>query len=230
MKGKMLAAPLLGALCCAPLASGAEISYNNQMLTDSDAPRARLLRIQNGTSEWGFALRDADSHTDYFGGNTHPQSHTVRVGTLLNRGITADNFAVLLTVKEPDVRPTIKLSNFTLVFYNAHDDVQFEASFTQDSPLVLRPVTPNSGINGHVFQIGLTESRKSQLFDHGNWRVGIIVPEDSPILKSHGGWEQFFITASSPLPSPGSLALLGVALAISVRDRRRGPVPALLAA
>jgi hypothetical protein len=221
MKGMLFAAPLIGVLCCAPAAPGAVISYTNQTLNDPTVPRALLLRLHNDGSEWGYAQRDPVSHEDFFGGHAEVQSRTLTVQNLLNRGITADNFAVLLTIKEPLARPRIEVTNFTLVFYDANDHVLSTANFTQDSPLILTPVTPVPGKSGHVFTIGLTEDQRSTFFANPANRIGIIVPEDSPITRSQGGPEKFVIVAAANIPSPGSLALLGVALFMTLRDRSR---------
>ena len=221
MKAMLLAAPLIGVLCSAPVAQGAIISYTNQTLTNPDVPRALLLRLRNDNSEWGYAQRDPVSHEDFFGGNAGVQSHTVSVNFLLNRGITADNFAVLLTVKEPLAKPRIEVTNFTLVFYDENDQVISTANFTQDSPLLLTPVQPTPGKNGHVFDIGMTDDQRSNFFSNPANRIGIIVPEDSPITRTQGGAEKFLIVAAANIPSPGSLALLGVAAVMTVRDRSR---------
>jgi hypothetical protein len=222
MKGLKFAVPLLGALCCAPAATAViNISYSSTVQAAADQSQMRLLTLQGSGQESGYALRDATTHTDILGGDALSNSRTLRVAQLLNNGITADNFGLMLAVREPTGNPQINLTEFRVVFYDRHDTAIMEARFRANGdPLSLTPVLPFPGRSGHMFSFNMTEAQLDTLFADRKNRIGIFVPGSRAIENSQGQGERFFITGGA-LPSPGSAALIGLAAIVGLGRRRR---------
>lgn len=221
MKGMKFGVPLLGALCCAPAATAINITYTSNVQVGVTQSQLRLLTLQGTGDESGYALRDATTHTDIFGGDALTESRTLRVGQLLNHGINAENFGLMLSVREPGLNPDIGVNEFRVVFYDRFDNAIMEARFrANDGPLSLTPVLPQPGQSGHMFEFHMNQTQLATLFADRKNRIGIFVPGSRAIDDTQGGGERFYITGA-PVPSPGAVALLGLALVVSAGGRRR---------
>jgi MYXO-CTERM domain-containing protein len=202
----------IGAALMAASAQGALISFAGPFDQQGTGfgTVLNVLTVQSNGSEWGSVLRSGGA--DVMAGNASPNSSTRTVAQMALMNVNAANFGVVLNINETGVQPDITLQAFTLVFYDTSDNVLFTANW--NTTMNLFPVNNGTGGAGHMFAVAFTPSEATFFSTPGN-RVGLIVPQASPILDSSDGPENFYIV---PAPATGAALLGGLAL---VRRRRR---------
>lgn len=201
------------ALGAAP-AVGANIAFNGgtQQSGTGFGNILNVLSLHNNDSEWGSVTRLGGS--DVLAGHATNQSFTRTAGEILASGADINNLGMVFNINEPGSSDEVLLREFTVIFYDATDAVMFSATWS--TPLNLAPVNNGTGGAGWIFDLVLTAAERAAFFGDANNRIGMIVPEASPIGNSFDGPENFYL-----IPSPGSLALVGLGLAGLTRRRPR---------
>ncbi len=170
-----------------------------------------VLSLQNTPSEWGSVLRAGG--VDVLAGDATNQSSTRTVAEMAAANVFASNLGVVFNINDPGVSPSVTLQTFTMRFYDSSDNVLFDGTWT--GPMVLAPVNQGTGGAGYRFDVTLTAAQAAAFFGDPGARIGMLVPQGSPVTMTADGPDNFYL-----IPAPGTLALLVAGLALAARRRR----------
>lgn len=194
------------------------VSFNNQVYNDSGAGFGNvltLLALHAQGTEAGSIQRSAG--LDMRTGDATNQSRTVSVGDLAAANVNTTTLGLVFNISQPPGGgSSVTLRAFSLIFYNANDTVLFTADFVAAQPLVLDQVGAGVGTAGWLFNITFSAPDAALFFGATGNRIGMVLPDGTPILNSAGGPDTFYL-----IPTPGALSLGGVPLLLALRRSRR---------
>lgn len=170
-----------------------------------------VLTVQQNGSEWGSILRSGGS--DVMAGDAKNTSSTRTVAEMAALGVNANNLGIVFNINEPGSADMVTIQTFTLRFYHTNETAFFDLTWT--GPLTLAPVNQGTGGAGYAFSVGLTAGQAALFFGDSSNRIGMLVPEGSPILDTFDGPENFYL-----IPSAGSYAMIGLGMFAMARRRR----------
>lgn len=170
-----------------------------------------VLTVQQNGSEWGSILRSGGA--DVMGGDAKNTSSTRTVAEMSANGVNAMNLGVVFNINEPGSADEVTIQSFTMRFYHTNETAFFDLTWT--GPLTLSPFMNGTGGAGYAFSIELTAGQAALFFADSSNRIGMIVPEGSPITDTFDGPENFYL-----IPSAGSFAMIGLGMLTVARRRR----------
>jgi hypothetical protein len=173
-----------------------------------------------GTSS-GLVGRAAGA--DFTVGTVQPGSVHNSTYSFSELGITdADDLLFIFNPAEPgNANNSIQLDSLILSIYS---DFGGPALFTAslDSPHFFPTTNPGIGNSGFGFALDAAQALSAQAFVSATNRIGLA----ATVTSATGGPDTFFVNVldgSNPVPEPGSVALLGVAvIGMWAVRRRRG--------
>lgn len=194
------------------------VSFSNQVYNDSGAGFGNvltLLTLHATGTEAGSVLRSGGS--DVRAGDATNQSRTVSVGDLTTAGVNTTTLGLVFNISEPGGGGSnVTLRAFSLVFYDANDTVLFTSNFVAAQPLVLDQIGAGVGTAGWLFNITFSGPEAALFFGASGNRIGMMLPDGTPILNSAGGPDTFYL-----VPTPGVLSLGAVPMLLALRRTRR---------
>lgn len=226
-----VAVSLVSILLIVPAARSSVIVYTETMATlsgqgfGSSSPVLSLRTTGSGTQEWGGIGWNGVQDVYLLGGlavEGAPHSQTQTVADLLAMGITKDTFGIVLNINEEGGEEMINISTFSLDFYLADGTLAFNAVYTApQGGLQVGADGQGQGKAGPLFHVFFTGTDFESFFAGGDNRVGLSVPQGSPITGVSDGADNFVLGASGVLPEPATLSLLAIGGVIALLRRRR---------
>ena len=219
----------------------AYITFHDEVTNDYGTGYGNVLQTlalqQHGsaTTQAGSVLWSGSA--DVLSGDAKPQSQTVTVAQLADKGFNDSNLIVILNLNQTGSHPELDVHGFTMRFYTSLDGLSysyFDAVYDINdirntaSTLALDPQVQGLGTGqaGYVFHVTFEGTEADDFFTNNDYnRIGALV-DVAMDNEANAGAEVLYMGDADvmevvPAPEPATLAVLLIGGCLALLARRQ---------